>query len=244
MKKDILIIIPAHNEEKNLPEVIKKIRNSIQEANILVIDDCSTDNTKNKLRDLNVNFIHLPVNLGYGGAVQTGLKYAVEKGYPLIVLLDGDGQHEPSEIPKLLRKLEENNLDLVIGSRFKDNYHPVYSIPFFRKLGMIFFSRITSLLIHQKMRDTTSGFQVFNNKVASILSEIYPSDFPDAQVIILLKKLSFKIGEVQVKMHQRQTGKSMITFFKSIYYPFRIFLSIFIILLRLFIMKFSKEKNV
>ncbi len=236
--KRALVIIPAYNEEKNIAEVINKTKKVLKNSDILVIDDCSKDNTKKILEELEVEYISHPVNIGYGGAVQTGLKYALNKNYQLVILMDGDGQHEPNEIPKLLNKLEKEDLDLVIGSRFREKYKTTYPIPFFRKMGMIFFSKITTLLTKQKIHDTTSGFQVFNKKTASLLYEIYPSDFPDAEIIILLKLLSFKIGEVPVKMYHRQAGKSMITFLKSLYYPVRMIISIFTVLLKVIIIKF------
>lgn len=244
MKKTI-VIIPAYNEEKNITRVLNKTKRILKNSDILVIDDCSEDNTKKILEQLKVDYVSHPVNIGYGGAVQTGLKYALNKDYQSVVLLDGDGQHEPNEVPKLIDKLVREDLDLVIGSRFTENYKTVYPIPFFRKIGMIFFSKIASLLTKQKIQDTTSGFQVFNKKTASFLHKIYPSDFPDAEIIILLKLLSFKIGETPVKMYHRQTGKSMITFFRSLYYPVRMIISIFTVLLKVIIIKFlDKKQNV
>ncbi len=242
--KETIIIVPAYNEEKNIAGVIEQTRKTIKNADILVVDDCSKDKTKTILKELKVDFISNPVNIGYGGAIQTGLLYAIEKDYKTIVLLDGDGQHDPTEIPTLIEKLKNEKLDLVIGSRFKERYKSIYSINFFRKLGMILFSKITSILTKQKIQDTTSGFQAFNKKVAKVLSEIYPSDFPDAEIIILLSKLSFKVSEIPVKMYQRKSGKSMITFFKSIYYPFRTIISIFTVLIKIIIIKPTENNHV
>lgn len=240
--KEILIIVPVYNEEQNLPEVLHKIIKHVPQADILVVDDGSTDRTKEKLEQHKVPHLSHAVNLGYGAAVQSGLKYAVSKKYSFIALMDGDGQHDPSSLLLMVEKLKKENLDLVIGSRFITFWKTVYPVSLPRKLGMIFFSIIASLLTNIKIKDTTSGFQAFNLRTASFLEKIYPTDFPDAEIVILLNLLSFKTKEIPVKMVAREEGKSMITFLRSFYYPFRMFISILVVLLRVIILK-HKVKN-
>ncbi|MCK4496339.1 MAG: glycosyltransferase family 2 protein [Candidatus Aminicenantes bacterium] len=235
--KDTLIIIPVFNEEKNISEVIKNIYQSVPDSNILVVDDGSTDGTPEVLNHNNIPCISHATNFGYGAAVQTGLKYAVKKKYKIVALMDGDGQHDPKELPRMIKTLKEENLDMVIGSRFIKSWKTIYSISLPRKIGMMLFSNIAFLLTKVKIKDTTSGFQVFNAKTASFLEKIYPSDHPDAEIVILLNLLSFKTKEIPVKMYPRMQGKSMITLFRTLYYPFRMFVSIIVILLKVFLLK-------
>ncbi|HZX11581.1 MAG TPA: glycosyltransferase family 2 protein [Acidobacteriota bacterium] len=241
--KEILIVVPVYNEEKNILKVIDKIITNVPQADILVVDDGSTDRTKEILDYHKVSYLSHAANLGYGSAVQTGLKYAVSNKYPIISLMDGDGQHDPKELFLMIKKLKEENLDLVIGSRFITFWKTVYPVSLPRKLGMIFFSLIASLLTKIRIKDTTSGFQVFNLRTAGFLQKIYPTDFPDAEILILLNLLYFKTKEIPVKMNARKKGKSMITFFRSLYYPFRMFVSILVVLIRVLILK-KQVKNV
>jgi len=242
-RKDILIIVPVFNEANNILEVIDNIIRNVSQADFLVVDDGSTDKTRKVLEKHNVPYLFHAANLGYGAAVQTGLKYAVSKGYPVISLMDGDGQHHSKELLPMIEKMKKENLDLIIGSRFMTFWKTVYSVPLPRKLGMIFFSIIASILTNTKIKDTSSGFQVFNLRTAALLQKIYPSDFPDAEIIILLNLLSFKTKEIPVKMIAREKGKSMITFFRSLYYPFMMFVSIMVVLIKVFILK-HQVKNV
>lgn len=234
---EILILVPVYNEEENISGVIKAIKQKLPHADILFIDDGSEDRTRTHLDQHKVPYLSHAVNLGYGAAVQTGLKYAVEKKYPLMALMDGDGQHNPEDLIPMIEKLKKDKLDLVIGSRFLTFWKTVYPISFPRKLGMIFFSTLASLLTGIKIKDTTSGFQVFNLKTASFLQKLYPTDFPDAEIVILLNLLYFKTQEIPVKMKIRKEGKSMITFIRSLSYPFRMLISILVVLIRVLILR-------
>ena len=229
--QSIIVIIPAHNEAMSVGEVIKGIKESLPSAQILVINDASTDNTSELSRDTGAKVISLPFNLGYGAALQTGFKFALDKGYDYLVQVDADGQHDPKDIPKLLAPVLSGSVDLVIGSRFLGEMD--YRTSFTRKLGMIFFGKIASFIAGQRITDPTSGFQALNRKVFKFLaSDRYPADFPDADVLIMLHKSGFKIAEVPVRMRQNISKKSMHSGLKPVYYIFKMLLSIFVTLLR------------
>lgn len=240
--KDVLIIIPACNEEGNLPGVIQRIEKFIPMADLLVVDDGSRDGTRFVLKKFGVPHLTHGTNLGYGAAVQSGLKYAVAAGHSVVVLMDGDGQHDPKEIPGMIDILEKENLDLVIGSRFHGRWRTAYPIGVPRKLGMILFSSIASLLTKTHIKDTTSGFQVMNARTAKFLEKIYPTENPDAEIVILLRLMDFKIKEMSVSMFPRTQGKSMITRIRTFTYPFRMLIAILVVLLRVIISK-RKMKN-
>lgn len=235
-----LIIIPCYNEEKNIESVIRDLKDYKEKnknVEILFVDDCSKDKTVDILKQEDMNFISLPVNLGYNYAVQTGIKYGLKNDYENFILMDGDGQHLVSEIDKLFNEYK-NGSDIVIGSRFENKFKSTYKIPIMRKFGMIFFSLITSLLIRKKVKDTSSGFQLFNKKVADYLVKIYETKYPDAEVIILLNLLKFKYKEVPVIMKERIEGQSMIS---SLNYPIRSIIGIIIAFGRYFYLRKRSE---
>lgn len=228
----VLVIIPAYNEEKNLGQVIKKIKKTQLAVDILVIDDGSTDQTTQEAEKQKAKVISHPFNMGYGAALQTGYKYALEQNYDFVVQLDGDGQHEPASIPPLLEAVQKAHWDVALGSRFLQKDHP-YKTQTIRYLGMLLFGKIVSLITKQKITDPTSGFQAFNHKVVKFYTaDAYPADFPDADVLLMLYFAGFKIKEIPVTMYPRATGKSMHQGLKPIYYIFKMFLSIFLTLLR------------
>ena len=240
----ILVIIPCYNEEQNLKRVISEIRDVAKKINNLVfffINDSSIDDTEGILREEGMNYISHPVNLGYNYAIQTGLKYGLKSGFKYFILMDGDGQHPPSEIERLLSSYE-GEVDLLIGSRFKDGFMSTYNIPLIRKMGIMFFSFFTSFLIGSKIKDTTSGFQMFNDNVARALYYIYEAKYPDAEAIFLLNLLKFKVKEVPVEMRKRLSGKSMISSFYSFYYPIRVLFGLFLSIGRYFAIR-SKIDN-
>lgn len=232
-EKRVLIIIPAFNEEKNIGGVVADTRLKVPSADIVVIDDGSTDMTVASTLSAGAKVISLPVNIGIGGAMQTGFRYAYERGYTVAVQIDGDGQHDPSEVDRLITPIFEDKSDVVKGSRYLEDTN--YKTPVVRRLGMILFARIASFVLGQKITDTTSGFWAVNRKVLKVLSGNYPTDFPDADSLIYLGLLGFRISETPVHMRERLSGTSTITFFKSLYYPYKLLLSIFTILLHNFI---------
>lgn len=227
-----IIVIPAYNEAETIASVVREIREEGIGCDIVVIDDGSGDGTAEVLESLRVRALSHPVNLGYGAAVQTGMLYAVREGYDFVVLMDADGQHVPSQVRLLLAELERDK-DIVIGSRFAGEAG-AYRIPFFRQMGIRFFSLLAWLLGGTRIRDVTSGFQAMRREVFTILAREYPIDFPDADVIVLLARKRFRIGEVPAIVRERQGGESMYAGLGTVlYYPFKSLLASFMVLLRL-----------
>ncbi len=229
--KDVLLIIPAYNESEAIGEVIIEIKKQLPVLDILVVNDGSVDTTGIIAKKYGANVVSLPFNMGYGAALQTGYQYAQNKNYQYVLQMDADGQHEPKELINLLGAIKENKVDVVIGSRFLNecNYHASW----LRRLGMIIFSKITSLIIRQKITDPTSGFQALNHRILKFFtSEFYPSDYPDADVIILINRIGFSIKEIPVVMHSALNKGKIHDGLKPIYYVFKMFLSIVMIFFR------------
>lgn len=232
-----LIVIPAYNEAQRIGAVIADVSHALPEADVLVVDDGSSDNTRLAARSAGAAVVTLPVNLGYGAALQTGYKWAVRGGYSLLGQLDGDGQHSPDYLPAMLRALSgggllgEEGADVVIGSRFlghDGHYKPSLA----RRVGMALFSRVASAVMHQHITDPTSGLQAMRLPVAEFFcSEVYPSDFPDADILILLHRCGFRVRELPVQM-KPPSGKSMHAGHRSLYYVYKMWLSIFVTMLR------------
>lgn len=226
----ILIIVPAYNEEDNIIGVIDSLLNELNYADILVINDGSKDNTEQKARSKNVKVISQKLNLGIGGTVQTGFKFARKYNYDIVVQFDGDGQHNAFEIKRLIIPIIENLADVVIGSRFLNKGG--FQSTFLRRLGIKIFEYLNSILINQKITDNTSGFRAYNKKAINFLANNYPQDFPEPEAIIILGKKNFKLIEIPVIMNERSKGTSSITGFKSIYYMIKVILSILITSIR------------
>lgn len=226
----VLIIIPAFNEEKNIGYVISSIKKEFPDGDILVVNDGSHDRTGDLAKDLGVMVINLPYNLGIGGAMQTGYRYACINNYDIALQVDGDGQHPADQIKRLVPVVADGGADMVVGSRFivNSNYRPSKS----RLIGIRYFSYLLSLLLRQKVMDTTSGFRAVNKKVIAFFSGYYPEDYPEVEALLLLHKRGFKVKEVSVDMKERAGGKSSITPFRSLYYMVKVSLAIFINLLR------------
>jgi glycosyltransferase involved in cell wall biosynthesis len=226
-----IILIPAYNEEDNIGRVLPAAKEHCPDFDILVINDGSTDRTSDVARKYGfARVIDLPVNLGIGGAVQTGFLYSRENGYEVAVQIDGDGQHKPGEVGKILAPLLKGQADVVIGSRFveKGSYN---SLPL-RKIGIRLFDLTNRLLLGERISDSTSGFRAYNRKAIELLSQDYPDDYPEPEAIYILKKKGMTIIEVPVEMDSRQGGKSSISFFRSVYYMVKVFLAIFVLILR------------
>ncbi|MBA7466624.1 Undecaprenyl-phosphate 4-deoxy-4-formamido-L-arabinose transferase [subsurface metagenome] len=226
-----LIIIPVYNEEKNILRVIEDIRKKTHHMDVLVVNDGSTDKTEYVLERSGVKVINLPYHLGYGVALQTGYKYALDKGYDFIVQMDGDGQHDPISIENLLTEVKSGDIDVAMGSRFLSNKK--YRTSFPRKIGMKLFGSIASIIMGQKVTDPTSGFQALNKKAIKFYgSDVFPCDYPDADAIIMLHRVGFIVKEIPVIMHYDNRSKSMHRGLGICYYIFKMFLSIFVTLLR------------
>lgn len=205
----VLFIIPAYNEECNIKRVLDEIKQEVDYADILVVNDCSTDNTEKIVRRNNVNCINNLFNLRYAWAVQTGIKFAYSNNYDFVIQFDADGQHIAKEADKLLKyAINNKDVDVVIGSRYlKDTGYPC---PLFRKIGTRIFSWCISLLCRKKIADPLSGFQCLNKKVIYKYSRMgnYP-EFPDANLVIEMLMQGYKIAEIPVSMRLREDGESM-----------------------------------
>ncbi|MGE5473692.1 MAG: glycosyltransferase family 2 protein [Ignavibacteriales bacterium] len=224
--KKIIVIIPAYNEEKSIKEVIGKIMASIPYADILVVNDGSKDQTAKMAREAGAFVIELPFNLGIGGAMQTGYLYAKQNGYDIAIQCDGDGQHDPIYIEELIKPIIEGNADMVVGSRYLQK--TLYKSKLMRRIGILFFSGIVSMLIGKKITDPTSGFRAVNEKIIEYFARKYPSDYPEVDVLVRLNNHKFRISEIPVEMKARQGGKSSITPLKSIYYMSKVSLAIIV----------------
>lgn len=230
----LMVIIPAYNEEHSIRTVIEQIPKSIpgiDEREVVVIDDGSSDETTRVAKETGkATVITLSYNLGIGAAVQTGLIYAKRKNCDVIVRVDGDGQHRAEDILRLLRPIMAQETDMTIGSRFLEDqgFHPISG----RWLGQRLIAFLTSLIIRQKITDSTSGFRCYNRQSIELLNEYYPTDYPEPEEIIFLKKNKFRIKEIRVEMREREKGNSSVTVIKFPYYLIRLLLSLFISMLR------------
>lgn len=232
MTARVAIIIPAYNEAGAIAPLVAQIREVIGGASqVVVIDDGSADATADEARSAGAVVVSHPFNMGYGVTIQTGYKYAFAQGYDYLVQIDGDGQHDPSYISRLLEQVTSGSADVALGSRFLDagSYRP----PLARRIGMAFFGSLLSLLIGKRISDPTSGYQAINRQVMEFFTrDIFPCDYPDADVLLMLGLAGFRICEVPVRMYANAEGKSMHSGLKPLYYVFKMLLSMTVTLLR------------
>jgi glycosyltransferase involved in cell wall biosynthesis len=227
----ILALIPAFNEEGNIGRTIAGVRRVLPDADILVVDDGSRDGTAAAARTAGAVVLSHHFNMGYGVTIQTGYKFAFAKGYDYLVQLDGDGQHDPASIPVLLAPVMAGDTDFALGSRFlgAESYRP----PFIRRLGIALFRRLVTVIVGRTITDPTSGFQAFNRDVIRFFTgDIFPCDYPDADMLVLLNLVGFRIMELPVRMYANPDGRSMHSGLKPLYYVFKMCLSILVTLLR------------
>jgi glycosyltransferase involved in cell wall biosynthesis len=227
----VLVVVPVYNEEGSLGEVLRGARSALPDADLVVVDDGSRDGSRAVAARAGARVLVHPFNLGYGAAIQTGFRWAARHGYPRVALLDADGQHDPAELPRLLAALDAEKVDVVLGSRFlgRADYH----IPWIRRLGMRIFSRAASVATGRRITDASSGFQALRGGVVRFLAaEPFPTDFPDADNLIMLHRAGFRVAEVPAVMRERRAGTSMIASTRSLYYVFKMMLSILVTLLR------------
>ena len=222
-----LAVVPARNEEEAVAGVVEELRAFDPELDVVVIDDGSEDQTAARAAGAGAAVVSLPFNLGIGGAVQTGFKYALDHGYDTVIRLDGDGQHDPQQIPNLLAPLERGEADVVIGSRFAEGGGD-YEAPFARRAGIRWFAQLVSLLTRQKLTDTTSGFQAVNARAIRLFAADYPHDYPEVEAAVMVVRHKLRITEVAVRMRGRETGESSITAFRSFYYAIKVTLALLI----------------
>lgn len=228
---DTLVIIPAYNEADGIAGVIGTIRTAVPSADILVVNDGSGDETAAMAEKAGAIVLSHTFNMGYGVTIQTGYKYAYAHGYDYLVQIDGDGQHDPSFIPELLAPVKSGDVDFAIGSRFLwfDSYRPSFS----RRLGILFFRKLVTVIIGRSITDPTSGFQAFNRSVVKFFStDVFPCDYPDADMLITLNLAGFRMRELPVRMFANPSGKTMHSGIKPLYYMFKMCLSIVVTLLR------------
>ncbi len=222
-----IAIVPARNEAGAIAGVIAELRAFDPGVDVVVVDDGSTDRTAELAAAAGAAVVRLPFNLGIGGAVQTGFKYALEHGYEVAVRLDGDGQHDPQELPKLLGPLAAGEADIVVGSRFADG-SSTYRPPFARRAGIAWFARLVSLLTRQRVTDTTSGFQAVNRLGIRLFAADYPHDYPEVEATVMVFKHRLRLKEVAVQMREREHGTSHITALRSLYYAVKVTLALLV----------------
>lgn len=224
MKK--LIIIPAYNEEANIEKTVESILKDSPGFDYVVINDCSTDNTKRICEEKGYNIVNLPINLGIGGAVQTGYKYAARNGYDMAVQVDGDGQHDPKFLEEMAEYLEQHELDMVIGSRFIEKQG--FQSSGLRRVGIRFFAGLIKVLTGATITDPTSGLRMIGKNVLQIFAEDYPKDYPEPESVVAILRRGMKVEEIPVVMREREGGVSSISMKKSVYYMIKVSLAIII----------------
>jgi glycosyltransferase involved in cell wall biosynthesis len=225
-----LAIVPAYNEAGMVGRVVRDIERNAPGFDVLVVDDGSTDRTAAEAEAEGAVVIRHPYNLGIGGAMQSGYRYAFKRGYDLAIQVDGDGQHDPGEISALLRTLETDGVDMASGSRFLDDSG--YRAPVGRRLGIRIFSVILSAVCGQRVTDPTSGFRLCNRRAIELFARDYPHDYPEVEAILMVHAHRLRMREVPVRMHHRSDGRSSITSGESVYYMIKVTLAIFVGLFR------------
>lgn len=223
-KISVLVIIPAYNEELNIYNTVADLKNNCPYYDFVVVNDCSRDNTLQVLKNNDFNYLNLPTNLGIGGAVQCGYMYAAENGYDVAIQMDGDGQHDPKYYPEAVKIIENDEADIVIGSRFITNEG--FQTSFMRRFGIRFLSGLINLVCHQRVRDVTSGYRIVNRKYIELFAKDYAQDYPEPEAIIAAKLKGARITEIPVVMREREGGESSISPLKSVVYMVKVSLAI------------------
>ncbi|HZL34556.1 MAG TPA: glycosyltransferase family 2 protein [Tepidisphaeraceae bacterium] len=214
-----LAIVPVYNEGESVRKVVIRLRKALPDFDVLVVDDGSTDDTVRQV-PWGVPVVSLPFNLGIGGAMQTGYRFAALHGYEVAVQVDGDGQHRPSEVRRLVDQLLGSGADMVVGSRFLESSG--YRQTSVRKLGALLLRGLIRLLCGLHMTDCTSGFRAANRRVIRAFAHWYPEDYPEPEVVLLLKRAGYAIEEIPVKMRHRRTGKSSISLTGGVFYIIKV----------------------
>lgn len=224
MKK--LVIIPAFNEEGNLDKTIRDIQENAPDFDYVIINDCSTDRTLELCRERGYSYLNLPVNLGIGGAVQTGYRYAYFHGYDVAVQFDGDGQHSARFLEEMVAKMEETGSDMVIGSRFIEKEG--FQSSALRRVGIQYFTVLIRILTGKAITDPTSGMRMINRRLLRKFTDDYPKDYPEPESVVTILSEKFKVTEMPVLMNEREEGVSSISMGKSIYYMIKVSFAILI----------------
>ncbi len=226
----LLIIVPVFNEEAAVGHVVREIREVLPEVPILVIDDCSLDQSAAAARRAGAEVLMLPYHLGLGGAVQAGYKLAYELGYQYVIRTDGDGQHDPRDIPRLYEALRQTGCQMVIGSRFLDGDAGHTSLA--RSLGIRLFRWVLRPILGRPVRDPTSGFVGVNREALQVFSKSFPLEYPEIEALVVLQRKRFRFVEVPCRMRPRLAGRSTITALRSFYYILHVLLGVFVNVLK------------
>ena len=225
-----LAIVPALNEEASVASVIAEIREADPRFDVLVVDDGSTDGTRELAVAAGARVVSLPFNLGIGAAMQAGFEYARRQEYDVAVQLDADGQHDPAGLAALLGPVLAGEADVAVGTRFAGERH--YRPSFARRLGIGLFARLVSTIVRQRVTDTTSGFRALNGRGIRLFAADYPHDYPEVEATVLARRHGLRLVEVPVRMRYRVKGRSSITAARSVYYMVKVSLALMIGLFR------------
>jgi glycosyltransferase involved in cell wall biosynthesis len=226
----LLVIVPAFNEEGAIAGVVRAIREHVPAAATLVIDDCSRDETVTRARAAGAGVLCLPHHLGLGGCVQAGYKLAYELGFAYVIRVDGDGQHDPRDIPPMFEKLKSSGCEMVIGSRFLGDQQLDTGV--IRRLGIRFFRLVLRPILGRPVRDPTSGFVGVNRRALAVFSRSFPLEYPEIEALVVLQRRRFRFEEVPCTMLPRLTGRSSITALTSLYYILHVLLGVFVNVLK------------
>jgi glycosyltransferase involved in cell wall biosynthesis len=228
--RTLLVIVPAYNEESAVGSVVRSIHRVMPGIPVLVIDDCSIDATQQAARQAGAQVLALPHHLGLGGCVQAGYKLAFELGYQFVIRVDGDGQHDAIDIPRIFETLLKSGCEMVIGSRFVIN-HGERAGPI-RFLGIRFFRMVLRPILGQPVHDPTSGFVGVNRRALQVFSKSFPLEYPEIEALVVLQRKRFRFQEIPCKMHPRTTGRSSITALRSVHYIVHVLLGVFVNVLK------------
>lgn len=221
-----LVLIPCYNEESNIKAVVERLRSVCPEVDYLVINDCSTDGSEQVLRDNDFQYLSLPINLGIGGGVQCGYRYARDRGYDITIQMDGDGQHDPAYLQQIIAPVASGELDMCIGSRFIEKEG--FQTSFMRRMGIRIESALIFILCGKRILDVTSGFRACGKCMTAFFADHYASDYPEPEAILSATLNGFRVGEAPVRMQERQGGVSSIIGFKTVYFMIKVSLSLII----------------
>jgi len=236
-----IAIVPAHNEERNIGRVLDELRAFDAGLEVVVVSDGSVDGTAAVAESLGAHVIRLPFNLGIGGAVQTGFRYAWEEGYELVVRVDGDGQHDPAQLDRVLGPVLAGEADIVVGSRFAGAAG--YRSSAVRRVGIRLLAWVVSAIARQRVTDTTSGFQALNRRAIALFAADYPHDYPEVEGMVMTIKHRLRLQEVPVTMRVREHGRSSIGAAASIYYMAKVLLALFVGLFRRDVVPLEEKKH-
>src|SRR3954447_2877292 len=225
-------IVPAMNEEENVGRVVDELRAFDPALDVVVVDDGSLDRTAEVAREHGARVLRLPFNLGIGGAVQTGFRFAFEHDYDLAVRVDGDGQHDPSQLMRVLEPVLRGDADIAVGSRFAVQTGAGFRPSRPRRIGIRLLAGVVSRIVGQRVTDTTSGFQALNREGIALFARDYPHDYPEVEATVMVFRHRLRLAEVPVEMRERGGGRSSITALRSIYYMVKVLLAIFVGLFR------------